>query len=341
MRILISSHFFAPSVGGIELVSGIVADEFNRLGHEVRVVTQTPDPERRSKSPFPVIRQPGRSELWRQIRWCDVYLQSNISLPTLWPAFLVRKPVLVVHHTWISRVDGRIGWQDRLKLFATRWVRRNLAVSKALAATIPAKCGVIANPYREDVFTAEPGAQRDRDLVFVGRLVSDKGCSILLEALTRLAADAIRPALTVVGSGPELENLKAQAMSSGLAGQVVFAGQKTGPELAALLNRHRILVVPSLWQEPFGIVALEGIACGCVVIGSAGGGLPDAIGPCGETFPNGDHRALAERLRALLADPVGLASYRVAAPGHLAKHTRAAVAEAYVRELDAIRPPVR
>ena len=69
--------------------------------------------------------------------------------------------------------------------------------------------------------------------------------------------------------------------------------------------------------------------------------MPDAIGPCGVTFPNGDHQALADRLRALLADPGCLASYRVAAPGHLAKHTRAAVAEAYVRELNAIRPSAR
>ena len=43
-----------------------------------------------------------------------------------------------------------------------------------------------------------------------------------------------------------------------------------GAALAALLNQCRILVVPSLWAEPFGIVALEGIACGCVVVGSAG-----------------------------------------------------------------------
>ena len=328
-------------MGGIEQVGGIVASELHARGHEVRVITQTPDPEAAARLPFPVFRQPGRGEIKAQIRWCEVYLQGNISLATLWPALLSRKPVLVVHHTWISRVDGRIGWQDRLKLFATRLVRRNLAVSTALAATIPVRCGVVANPYRDDVFTEDSAAVRDRDLVFVGRLVSDKGCSILLEALARLAADAIRPALTVVGSGPELEDLKAQAMSSGLAGQVVFAGQKTGPELAALLNRHRILVVPSLWKEPFGIVALEGIACGCVVVGSSGGGLPDAIGPCGETFPNGDASALAETLRALLASPERISRLCNGAPAHLSRHTRSAVADAYLRELDAIRPPVR
>jgi len=325
-------------VGGIEQVGGIVASELHDRGHEVRVITQTPDPEAAARLPFPVFRQPGRAEIKAQIRWCEVYLQSNISLATLWPALFLRKPVLVVHHTWIARVDGTMGWQDRLKLLATRLVRRNLAVSTALAATIPVRCGVVANPYRDDVFTEDSAAVRDRDLVFVGRLVSDKGCSILLEALVRLATDAIRPSLTVVGSGPELENLKAQAISSGLAGQVVFAGQKTGPELAAVLNRHRILVVPSLWKEPFGIVALEGIACGCIVVGSSGGGLPDAIGPCGETFPNGDAAGLASALRSLLESPGEISALQRGAQTHLARHTRSAVAESYLAELRSLLP---
>jgi glycosyltransferase involved in cell wall biosynthesis len=64
------------------------------------------------------------------------------------------------------------------------------------------------------------------------------------------------------------------------------------------MNRHRILVVPSIWEEPFGIVALEGIASGCLAIGSEGGGLADAIGACGMTFPNGDSTALAALLEA-------------------------------------------
>lgn len=338
MRILLSSHFFAPSVGGIELVSGILADEFHRLGHDVSVITQTPDAEVKSQLPFPVFRQPSRNEIKAQVRWCDVYLQSNISLATLWPALLSRKPVMIVHHTWIARVDGSIGWQDRLKLFATRLVKRNLAVSRALAATIPAKCEVVANPYREDVFVEDAAAVRDRDLVFVGRLVSDKGCAVLLDALAKLAASGLRPTLTVVGSGPELENLRNQSKAAGLEPQIDFAGQKTGAELAAVLNRHRILVAPSLWKEPFGIVALEGIACGCVVVGSSGGGLPDAIGPCGETFPNGDASALAGTLQSLLASPESISRLRNGAPSHLARHTRSAVAESYLTELRSLLP---
>jgi len=101
------------------------------------------------------------------------------------------------------------------------------------------------------------------------------------------------------------------------------------------LNEARILVVPSLWNEPFGIVALEGIACGLAVVGSAGGGLPEAIGPCGLTFPNGDAAALAARLAELLRRPGRIGELLAAAPAHLARHNPTAAARAYLAVMGA------
>jgi glycosyltransferase involved in cell wall biosynthesis len=123
--------------------------------------------------------------------------------------------------------------------------------------------------------------------------------------------------------------------ASGAGSQVVFLGAKTGRELAAQLNEHQILVVPSRWNEPFGIVALEGIACGCVVVGSSGGGLKQAIGPCGLTFPNGNAAALAEVLASLLRHPETRQPYTAKAEAHLQGHRRAVVAHAYLEVLQA------
>src|ERR1044071_8621228 len=109
--------------------------------------------------------------------------------------------------------------------------------------------------------------------------------------------------LTIAGDGPEREPLETQAVKLGLQSRVEFVGSQSSHQLAELLRQHQILVVPSRWREPFGIVALEGIACGCVIVGSAEGGLAEAIGPCGLTFPNGDARALADILARLLTDP--------------------------------------
>lgn len=333
MRILITSHLFSPSVGGIEQVGAMLAEEFSALGHEVCVATRTPAGPGLAV-PYRVVRRPGPIRLVALARRADVVLQNNISLATLWPALLFGTPAVVAYQTWVAQPGGRIGWRERAKRLCMRAVRRNVAASRALAHSLPVACDVLPNPYRDDVYHIEPEAVRDRDLVMVGRLVSDKGVDCLLEALELLRDRGIAPSLTIVGGGPEEGALREQAARAGFGAQVVFAGAITGSELCRLLNRHRILVAPSLTPEPFGIVALEGAACGCVVVGSDQGGLPEAIGPCGATFPNGDAPALADLLGRLLGDPELRGRLCAAAPPHLAKHRRRAVAEAYLGVLE-------
>ena len=109
MKILLSSHFFHPSVGGIEEVSRNLAHEFMRAGHEVKVVTYTRESDD-ADFPFSIHRRPGPLELLRLVEWCDVFFHNNISLRTAWPLLLHTRPWVVAHHTWIARVDGSIGW---------------------------------------------------------------------------------------------------------------------------------------------------------------------------------------------------------------------------------------
>jgi glycosyltransferase involved in cell wall biosynthesis len=170
-------------------------------------------------------------------------------------------------------------------------------------------------------------------LIFAGRLVSDKGADLLLEALGLLKTEGIRPSLTLVGSGPEELALRTQAKALSLQDQVHFAGVHCGPDLARLLQQHRILVVPSRWPEPFGIVALEGLACGCSVVASDQGGLPEAAGPCGITFPNGDAEALAQKIKAQLGQPQPSSTL---AATHLSRFTVESVTASYLERLGAL-----
>jgi glycosyltransferase involved in cell wall biosynthesis len=206
----------------------------------------------------------------------------------------------------------------------------SVAISKYVASCFETQSIVIPNPYDDSVFNVRSTSTPRGDLVFVGRLVSEKGLDILLEALASLAAHGLHPTLTIVGSGPELRAVEALAESFGIGAQVTFAGAKRPEEVAQVLGQHRILVVPSRYDEPFGVVALEGIGCGCVVVGSAGGGLPEAIGPCGVTFPNGDIDALAAALEKLLRDEGECARLRANAPQHLARFQLTTIANAYV-----------
>lgn len=327
MRVLIYSPAFYPSVGGLEEVVGLLATELHRAGDTVCVVSTTPHdgPE---PFPFAVVRRPGPLELLRRVRDCEVFLQANVSLKGLWPLLLVRRPYVVSHHSWYRQPDGDLSWRDRLKRIVAHRAAASIAVSRAMADDLGDPTTVIENPYRDDLFAPDAAVPRDGELLFVGRLVSDKGCDLLLDALGILHRRGTTPALTVVGSGPEAEPLARRAAALGLGERVRFVGRRTGEELRTELCRHRWLVVPSRYNEPFGVVALEGLACGCAVIGSAGGGLADAIGPGGWTFPNGDTAALAALIERATRGAVP-APDPAAVARHLARHTSRRVADAY------------
>jgi glycogen synthase len=328
MRILFSTRAFLPMIGGLELGAAHLAGELTRLGHEVAVLTTTAadSPDR---FPFRVIRRPGPWETLRWMRWCDVVHQPNLSLRGIWPRLFVHRPWVVSHHSWYRRPDRRIAWQDRLKRWLLPFMAGSIAVSQVIADDLTPRPQVIANAYQDRLFRRLPGAERTAGLTFVGRLVSDKGADVLIDAVALLARDGLRPGLTVIGDGPEREPLEEMARRLGVADQVRFLGPRTGEELVRLLNEHPILVAPSRYREPFGIVALEGIACGCAVVGSADGGLPEAIGPCGRTFPNGDAGALARVLGEMLRDPAQVEALLRQAPEHLARHTGERIAREY------------
>jgi glycogen synthase len=342
MKILLYTPAFLPRLGGLELGQALLADRFTRLGHQVTVVTRTraeaPDgPSGDDRLTYRVLRRPGPGALLRAVAASDVFYQANVSLRGLWPLLLVRRPWAVSHHSWYCRSDGRVARRDRMKRWLLRFAASSISVSKAIAADLATPSLVIPNAYRDELLRLLPEVERTRDLAFVGRLVSDKGADLLIVALARLAAEGLRPTLTVVGEGPELPGLRALAARSGTAAQIDFAGARRDDELVHLLNQHRVLVVPSRYNEPFGVVALEGIACGCVVVGSAGGGLPEAIGPCGRTFANGSVEALAALLGELLRHPEQLADLRAGAEEHLARHASDRVARLHLEALEQAR----
>ena len=333
MKILIGSHEFAPSVGGIETVSQLLATEFASAGHSVRVVTQT---EGDAKVDFPVLRRPRRSDLIRAVAWCDVFWQNNISLRTLWPLLFLPRPLVITHQTWITQTKEHSTTLASLKRFAMHR-GRSIAISSAIARELPVPAVIIGNPYDDATFVNLAPTIRERELIYVGRLVSDKGVDLLINALSILHKSRIQPRLTIVGDGPERTRLEAQTQYLRLHRAIDFVGVQSGAELAHTLNQHRILVVPSRWAEPFGIVALEAIACGCVVTGSDRGGLPEAIGPCGVTFANNDVNALVAVLTELLRDRQRCEKLLGQAPTHLGKFTRAAVARCYLDLFESLR----
>jgi glycogen(starch) synthase len=330
MRILIASHAFSPSIGGIESVSLSMAFEFIKQGHEVRIVTQSTSDDAADDHGFEVLRQPSPQGLFDAVRWCDVFWHNNLGIRAAWPLLLLKRPFVVTHQGSYCEIPPGLQLASRLK-HAMVNCSTNVSISSYVARCFSSDSIVIPNTYQVQTFKiTQSSEKRSRNLVFVGRLVTEKGVDILLRSLSKLRDKGEKPALSVVGLGPEMPNLQKLAVELGVDSQVSFLGPQRGVQLAQTLNEHKILIVPSRYKEPFGVVALEGIACGCAVIASEGGGLPEAVGPCGLTFPNGNIEALASSIHRLLGSDKEREALALKRAEHLTQFHPETVARAYL-----------
>ena len=131
------------------------------------------------------------------------------------------------------------------------------------------------------------------DLLFVGQLIRGKGVQLLLEAMARMKTPRT---LDVVGTGNMAEALKALAERLGIKDRVRWHGFQPNPQ--DWMQAAKCVVVPSFWQEPYGLVAAEAVALGRPVVAFAIGGLPEACDGKATLVPPGDVDALARALES-------------------------------------------
>ena len=334
MNILFTSNRFHPDIGGIESISSQLASYFADAGHSVRLITQSVGnfTDNQQNYSFLILRQPSILDLVCCYRWADVVFQNNIEVRQLWPALFFRKPLVIGLQTWLRSVEGQRSLLNRLKQMALRSASEVVACSEAIRADSTGRAVVIGNPYQSKLFRCLPDESRRPAIVFLGRLVSDKGVDLLLRAYAEL--DRPDWPLTIIGTGPEGALLKRLAEELGISSRVLFLGPLQGEALVRVLNQHELMVVPSQWREPFGVVVLEGLACGCVVLASDGGGLPDAVGCAGLLFRRGDQVDLATKLHELIENEELRARLRSVAVGHLSYFQEAVVCRQYLELLE-------
>ena len=301
MNIVLHSPQFLPLVGGVENVVFDWGNALCQLGNKVSIITYT-NGQNDTSWPFMIYRKPG---LWKELqilRKADVVMQFNVSLKGFIPIFLSGSALVVSHQSSVFFADGSSSSSTaKIKMWiAKNYAKLNIACSAYLAEVMGLKAAIIPNPYNESLFKNKHHLVKKYDIVFLGRLVSDKGCAILLEALSILKSKGFTPSVQIIGDGNEKTALKNWATTHGLQEQIEFQSALRGSALVEALNNSKLMVVPSVWEEPFGIVALEGLACGCTVIVSASGGLPEAIGQVGFTFPKGNALALSVLLEKYL-----------------------------------------
>jgi glycosyltransferase involved in cell wall biosynthesis len=165
--------------------------------------------------------------------------------------------------------------------------------------------------------------------IYLGRLSSEKGVDVLLEALS-LAGD---PPFHICGDGPALPALKVLAAQRGLQ-NANFLGQLAGDQVAAELKGSRFFVLPSLWDENAPLAALEALAAGRPLVVTEGGGLPELISSGeGLMCRRGDPADLAAKMKSLATDD---RLCREAGSAALERAAAEFTPEAHLRHLEAV-----
>jgi glycosyltransferase involved in cell wall biosynthesis len=122
---------------------------------------------------------------------------------------------------------------------------------------------------------------------YLGRLAPSKGIEVMLDALTPLVPERCQVSVAGAGSNEYETTLKSRYEARG----VRFVGRVDSSKFLADID---VLVTPSLWNEPFGLVLCEAMSAGVPVVASAVGGIPEIVehGRCGFLFEPGDGDAL-------------------------------------------------
>lgn len=162
------------------------------------------------------------------------------------------------------------------------------------------------------------------ELIFVGRLVERKGVPVLLDAVALLRGDT-RLSVRIIGDGPERAALEARAAQLGLGERVTFEGTVSADRLRAALEACNALVLPAIVTdkgetEGLGVVLMEAMQYGKLVIATDTGGIPDVVedGATGILVKPGDAVTLAAAIRGAMNDPVRAARLAAAGREHAA-----------------------
>jgi glycosyltransferase involved in cell wall biosynthesis len=265
----------------------------------------------------------GAGRLVRRLRPEMIYLDEEpYSLAALQFAWLARQVGARCVFYTMQNIAKRLPLPFRLlERQVFRWSHGATALTEEAAAVLRERGyrGPVAvvplavelgsfHPRPEPELQAELGLQPPV-IGYIGRLVEFKGVDLLLEAFRLLRDEGVAFTGLIVGCGPEEDRLRARLAALGLDSRVRMLPAASHEAVARYYHCLDVIVVPSRTlpgqKEQFGRVLIEALACGVPVVGSDSGAIPELLAATGggRTFPEGDSKALADRLRPLLGLP--------------------------------------
>lgn len=272
MRLLLTTDYYWPHIGGTEVVVKQLAERLARRGHTVFVLTLNTQGglRREHLQGVTIFRVPALD--------LTPLLGKQLAVPLdpfRFAAILrICQPDLIhIHNQFFTSSLltlhlGPAGKRDIVALYETLVMPRLLAAADRVTAVSPlvaqtwAGTRVVPNGVDLAVFRPSPHERQSFTVLFLGRLIPNKGPHRLLEAVPHLDAGIT---VTFIGDGPLYQQLRQRARQLGVADRVTFAGARPDPH--RFLPTGSVLVRPSDTEGLF-LAVLEALACGLPVIAS-------------------------------------------------------------------------
>ena len=326
-----------PQAGGAELYCESVARRLARQGTQVTLLTSRPPGTARTETVEGVeVRRRGGtftvylhalSWLARKRRSIDAVIDCQNGIPFFSPLVTARRTpvVCLVFHVHQDQFATYFRWPMN---HIGRWLEgplsRAVYGSRSIAVISPSTRAGVRNSLklRGAVHVVPCGIDRpvagghtDRaqhpHIVCVGRLVAHKRMNLLVGSVPEIAADHPELTVSIVGSGPELEELRRQAERLGIGRRVRFHGQVSNERREQLLGEAWLTVNPSV-GEGWGLSVIEANSCGVPAVAFRVPGLQDSVVPGRTGWLVEPGAALAPTISsalATLADPVAAAAW--------------------------------
>lgn len=332
MRVLYWTDWFLPSIGGVEVFSARLLPALAARGHDITVVAGHHEaglPDEVDWHGVRVLRflfhqtlataDPGRTvALMNRIAQLKRAFRPDLThLNTLGPSVLFHletqrhfpSPVLLTMHSPVMDDAHRLDTLYGRAIRSAEWINCNSSAVHAdlcavLPEMIPRSC-VTYYGMDPPAFAPSPRPHEDPTVLGFGRLVDDKGFDLLIEAFARTRIDFPRARLVIAGEGAARPDLEELASALGLSACVRFVGFVAPERVPLLLDEASLVVVPSRWNEPFGLVALEAALMARPVIATRVGGLSEVVedGRTGLLVERDDLEGLVACMARLLRAP--------------------------------------
>jgi glycosyltransferase involved in cell wall biosynthesis len=252
----------------------------------------------------------GDFKLLKLIRWADIVHGQNTSPDIIFPAWLLRKRLVLTIHNWRQRKLGihSVLWGIGAKLAQRRWYNSKF-VWNTWEPRQKSKGSDCVPTVHNDVVTVSglpdgwcPPAQR-KGFVFIGRWIANKGIEDLVVSYARAKLDPVQCPLTLIGHGPLRPAVESLIVNLGVKG-VEMPGFIDARSKAKRLASSRWLVAPARTREDMGVTPIDARSFGVPVIVTRDGGLPESGGEAALLVEPGNIEELtgALRLAASMSD---------------------------------------